>query len=125
MAAGYYAVCGLFEAVEQYQIYLVPVGNPGELIEDFEVSTHAAFYASDTPKSVRAEVEAVHAYSPILPFFADAAGFKFSFQNPITPELLDFLEQNVTAGMEAMMEGDDGSIRPFIAREKYVHLWWD
>ncbi len=130
-APGYDAVCGLFDEIdESHRLYLIPTGNPGAIVEAFGVGSHGACYSMESPEQIRAEVETIHAHSPIAPFFADAAGFKFGFRVEITPELLALIDRTLTVGQEVMMEasyeaGGSGAPSEFVARERYVHLWWD
>ncbi len=130
-APGYYAVCGALDGIDDsHRLYLIPAGDPGVVAETFGVGGHGAYYSMESPGQVRAQVEAIHAQNPIVPFFADAAGFKFGFQKEITPELLAFIDRTLTVGLEAMIEasweaGGEGEPSAFVAREKHVHLWWD
>lgn len=123
----HYAVCGWLPEDEGYKFYLVPAGDPLRLIRDFEIGSHNADDWSKTLEILVKEVRVIHAANPIIPFFADAAGFKFSFENPITDGLVELIESTATEGIEGLanIRDDKGGISDGLKLRGFLHLWWD
>ncbi len=115
---GYFTICGWLPGDEQHQLYLVPDHDPVQVARDFEVGVHG-----DEQQEAIEQIMLVQNQNPIVPFFADPAGFKFKFRKPITQEFVSFLEATLSAGVDEQMLNEDGE---FNVRETgFVHLWWD
>ena len=117
-AKGYVAVCGCLPDDEQHRLYLVPDHDPVQVARQFEVGSHG-----DEHQQAVEQVVLVHEQNPIVPFFADSAGFKFKFTKPITDEFMHFLDATLHAGMDEQMMNDDGELN--VRETGFVHLWWD
>ena len=105
-------------------MYRIESDDPLEIIKAFDVGSHAIdSYGIDALPKVLEEMAQAHASNPIVPFFADPAGLKCTFERPLTDEFVDFLESNVTEGCEAY--ADEGYLGPTVLREKCLRLWWD
>jgi hypothetical protein len=124
LAKGYFAVCGLLEREAGYRLFLAPSNDVVAVVRVFGVGKHAA--EDDPEASARAlqQVAAVQKRCALLPFFADAAGFKARLAEPVTDDLISFLEDTLTDA-EPMMDDDDGSIATYVRKQKGIHLWWD
>ena len=116
--AGYFAICGCLPGDEQHRLYLVPDHDPVQVARDFEVGAHG-----DEQQEAIEQLTLVHEQNPIVPFFADDAGFKFKFRKPITEEFASFLETTLSAGVDEQMLNDDGELN--VRETGFVHLWWD
>jgi len=84
----------------------------------FEVGAH-----SDEQQKTIEQIILVNEQNPIVPFFADPAGFKFKFRNSITDDLVSFLEATLSAGMDEQMINEDGELN--VRETGFVHLWRD
>jgi len=120
---GYFAVCGLLEEEDGYRLFLAPSNDAVAVARVFGVGKHGADYDPEGHSRAMQEIENVHRQSPIIPFFADTAGFKARFSEAVTDELITFLGSNLTDA-EPMMD-DEGSIEEYVKRQKGIHLWWD
>ena len=69
------------------------------------------------------ELTLIHRENPIVPFFADPAGFKFKFRKPLTEEFLEFLDATLSAGVDEQMLDENGE--DLVRKTGIVHLWWD
>lgn len=65
----------------------------------------------------------VHARNPIVPFFADSAGLKCTFEQSLQEDFAEFLDAVITEGTQVYAE--EGYIAPVVMREGFLHLWWD
>ncbi len=121
---GYFAVCGLLHGERGYRLFLAPSNDAVAVARVFEIGEHAADYDPEGQARALREIAAVQEQNPLIPFFADAAGFKARFANPITEELTAFLESTLSDA-EPMMDDEDGSITEYVRTQKGIHLWWD
>jgi len=118
LAKGFYCVCGAVGG-EGHRLYLVPQRGVRYIIETFEVGSKDGI----EPESVYSEISEADASNPLIPYFADGAGLKAKFSEPVTDELLTVLDESLSS-VEPMMD-DDGEIRPYIKKQNGIHLWWD
>jgi hypothetical protein len=119
-----YFICGALPDDTRHVLYRIETDDPLEIIKACEVGSHAeASYGENALPVVLGEMAKVHARNPIIPFFADAAGLKCTFEQQLTDEFADFLESTITEGCEAY--ADDGYIAPAVMRDKFLQLWWD
>jgi len=118
-----YFVCGFLPDDTQYALYRIETRDPLVIVQDFEVGSHAPYSKEDVPTTVLAQLALVHASNPIVPFFADSAGLKCTFERPLTEEFAELLDSTITEGVE--IYADEGYIGPVVMREKILHLWWD
>jgi hypothetical protein len=121
---GYFAVCGLLNQESSYRLFLAPSDDVVAVARVFEVGTHAADYDPEGHARALREIAIVQERSPMIPFFADAAGFKARFVGSVTEELITFLEGTLSDSVP-MMDADDGSITKYVRTQKGIHLWWD
>jgi hypothetical protein len=124
MKKGYFSVCGLLDEESGYRIFLAPSSDVVAVIRVFEVGKHAADFDPDGHDLAVREIEAVQERCPLIPFFADSAGFKARFAGAVSEELITFLE-TALSNAEPMMDDDDGSIADYVRTQKGIHLWWD
>lgn len=121
-----YFVCGRLQGDSQHFLYRVEIGDPIEIIKAFQVGTHAAeSYGEDAHPAVLEQMTQVHARNPIVPFFADPAGLKCTFEKPLSQDFAKFLDSVITEGVEAYADEDEGYIAPVVMREGLLRLWWD
>ena len=119
-----YFVCGLLPDDTQLHLYRIETRDPLDIIKACEVGTQAALsYGKDAHPTVLKEMALVQARNPIVPFFADLAGFKCTFEQPVSEEFAEFLDSVITEGSEAY--ADEGYIAPVVMRTKFLQLWWD
>lgn len=119
-----YFVCGRLSDESQHVLYRVETRDPLTIISAFQVGTHAELsYGADAHPAVMEQMASVHARNPIVPFFADAAGFKCMFEQPLQKDFAEFLDSTITEGVE--IYADEGCIGPVVMREGFLHLWWD
>ena len=117
-ARGYFAIYGCLPGDGRHRLYLAPEQDPVQVVRDFEVGAHG-----DEHQEAVEQIAMIQEQNPILPFFADSAGFKFKFRKPITEEFLHFLEATLSVGIDEPMMNEDGQLNE---RETgFVHLWWD
>ena len=121
---GYFAVCGTLNREPGYRLFLAPSNDVVSVARIFGVGRHAADYDPEAHARALREIAAVQKRSFLIPFFADAAGFKARFTEPVTDELITFIERTLS-DVEPMMDDDDGSITKYLKSEKGIHLWWD
>ena len=124
MKKGYFSVCGLLAEESGYRIFLVPSSDVVAVVRVFEVGKHAADYDPDAHELALREIAAVQERYPLIPFFADSAGFKARFAGLVSEELIAFLE-TALSNAEPMMDEDDGSIADYVRTQKGIHVWWD
>jgi hypothetical protein len=117
-ARGYFAICGCLPGDEQHRLYLVPEHDPVQVARDFEVGAQG-----DEQKEAIEQIKLVQKQNPIVPFFADSAGFKFKFRKPITEGFVTFLEATLSVGVDEQMLNEDGELN--VRETEFVHLWWD
>jgi hypothetical protein len=121
-----YHVCGLLTGDSQHWLYRVETGDPIEIVRTFEVGTHAEIsYGESALPKVLQQMMLVHARNPIVPFFADPAGLKCTFEQPLSAEFADFLESVINEGVEAYADEEEGYVGPAVLREGILRLWWD
>jgi len=121
---GYFSVCGLLEGEHGYRLFLAPSNNVLTILKVFHVGSHAGFYDPDGHARALREVEMVHKRYPLIPYFADSAGFKARFTAEITTDLIHFLEDGLS-DVEPMMDAKNGSIADYVKKHQGIHLWWD
>ncbi len=117
-AKGYFALCGWLAGDEEHRIFLVPDDDPIRVARDFEVGAHGG-----EERETIQELSLIHRENPIVPFFADPAGFKFKFRKPLTDEFLQFLDATLSAGVDEQMLDENGE--DMVRKTGIVHLWWD
>lgn len=115
-----WVICGAF-GFEDHALYLVPAGDPVEIARAFDVGTHDGARDHDYTLLV---IRELHLRNPMIPFFADCAGFKCFFENPFDDAFLKFVDRTVVVGTAAMAD-QFGSHRSFLLDNGYLHLWWD
>jgi len=120
---GTYFVCGHLADDNRHHLYRIETGDALEIVRAFRVGTHAASYVPGANSEVIEELALVHSRNPIVPFFADVAGLKCTFERPIEREFADFLDDVIAGGIEAY--ADEGCIAPIVMRDGYLQLWWD
>jgi hypothetical protein len=121
-----YFVCGMLPDDTRHGLYRIETRDTIEIIRAFQVGTHAEIsYGVDEHPAVLEQMTKVHAYNPIVPFFADCAGLKCTFERTLTQEFGDFLESTITVGDEIYGASDEGVLGPVVVREGFLHLWWD
>ena len=119
-----YFVCGFLPDDAQHFLYCVETRDPLDIVRAFQVGTHAELsYGEDAHPAVLGQMALVHARNPILPFFADAAGLKCTFEQPLREDFAEFLDSTITEGVDVYAE--EGYIGPVVMRERLLHLWWD
>jgi hypothetical protein len=119
-----YFVCGALPCDDFHSLYRVETRDPLDIVRAFQVGTHAELsYGEDAHPAVLDQMAAVHARNPIVPFFADAAGFKCTFERPVGKEFAEFLDSAICEGAEAY--ADEGYVGPVVMREGILRLWWD
>lgn len=119
-----YFVCGFLPDDSQHMLYRIETRDPLDIVREFEVGSHAELsYGENALPTVLEEMTLVHARNPIVPFFADAAGLKCTFERLLTEEFGEFLDSTITEGIEVY--GDAGCIGPVVMEEGFLHLWWD
>jgi hypothetical protein len=119
-----YFVCGCLPDDAGHRLYQIETPDPLEIIQAFEVGARAELsYGENVLPAVLEQMAAVHSHNPIVPFFADAAGLKCTFEEPITEEFGDFLDSMISEGGE--IYEDEGSIGVVVQETKFLHLWWD
>ena len=119
-----YFVCGARPGDGPHRLYRVETRDPLDIVRAFQVGTHAALsYGVDAHPTVLKEMAMVHARNPVVPFFADAAGLKCTFEQPVREDFAEFLESAISEGVEAYAE--EGYIAPLVLREGMLRLWWD
>ena len=117
-ARGYFAICGCIPGGDKHRLYLVPDHDPVQLARDFGVGA----LGGEQGEAIE-QIELVHKQNPIVPFFADQAGFKFKFRRAITDEFVKFLETTLLAGVDEQMLNEDGELN--VRETGLVRLWWD
>jgi hypothetical protein len=127
-----YFVCGMLPYARSPKLYRITTHDPLDVIREFEVGSHAEMsYGENANPAVLEQMALVHARNPIVPFFADSAGFKCTFEKPLTVEFGEFLDETIEEGAEAYLSGYEGYeevgwlIGPLVIRDGFLHLWWD
>ena len=126
--AGMYFVCALLpDEDKEHHLYRVETDNPLEILESCEVGSHGAESYGDSliPSKVLDQLIVVHARNPIVPFFADPAGFKCGFEKPLSEEFAAFLDEAIFEGVEAYADEEEGLVSVAVLREGCLRLWWD
>jgi hypothetical protein len=119
-----YFVCGLLPDDAQHLLYRVETNDPLGIVSAFQVGTHAELsYGEDAHPAVLEQIALVHARNPIVPFFADSAGLKCTFEQPLRKDFAEFLDSTIREGVEVY--ANEGYIAPVVMREGFLHLWWD
>src|SRR4029453_7146317 len=107
-----------------YRLFLAPSNNVLAVLKAFDVGSHGGFYDPAGPARALREIETVHKRYPLIPYFADSAGFKARFTTEVTAELISFLE-DALSDVEPMMDSNSGSIGEYVRKHQGIHLWWD
>ena len=122
-----YFVCGSLNDDRGLILYRIETRNPLDIVREFEVGLHQG--STDVVAMVLEEMAQIHARNPIVPYFADAAGLKCTFELPLTKQFGKFLDATLTEGLEIMVEiaweNDEDEIGPIVRRTKCLELWWD
>jgi hypothetical protein len=122
-----YFVCGSLADDRGYILYRIETHNPLDVVRGFEVGSHQG--SDDVVATVLEEMALVHAQNPIVPFFADSAGLKCTFDLALTEQFGEFLDTALTEGLEIMVEdaweNDEDGIGQGVRRTKCLELWWD
>ena len=119
-----YFVCGLLPDDSRYYLYRIETLDPLDIVRAFQVGTHAEIsYGVDAHPAVLEQMALVHTRNPIVPFFADSAGLRCTFERPVCEDFADFLDATIMEGFEAYEE--EGCIGKVVMREGFLHLWWD
>lgn len=119
-----YFVCGLLPDDSRYHMYRIETLDPLDIVRDFQVGTHAEIsYGVDAHPAVLEQMALVHARNPIVPFLADSAGLKCTFERQVCEDFADFLDATIMEGFEAYEEA--GCIGIVVMSEGFLHLWWD
>jgi hypothetical protein len=117
-------VCGALPDDGPHSLYRIETRDPLDITRDFQVGTHAELsYGEDAHPAGLEQMAMVHARKPIVPFFADDAGLKCTFEQPLREDFAEYLESVITEGVEAY--ADEGYIAPVVMREGVLRLWWD
>jgi hypothetical protein len=107
------------------RLYRIETSDPIAIARACEVGRHGELSYGTSPENLWEELGLIHAQNPIVPFFADEAGFQFEFENPVIDEFAAFLSRTLTDGFEAYAGEDDGDLGDFVRRDGYLRLWWD
>ena len=119
-----YFVCGFLSDDQQHMLYRIETRNPLDILREFEVGSHAELsYGENALPMVLEQMALLHSQNAIVPYFADAAGLKCTFEGPLTEEFAEFLDSTISEGVE--IYADAGHVGPVVIREKFLHLWWD
>ena len=119
-----YFVCGLRQDDSTHMLYRIETSDPLEIVREFEVGSHCD-YIPDIGSKVLQELAVVHERNPLVPFFADAAGFKCTFEIPLDDDFAEFLDSSVGEGLEIYAQSDDGEFGSVVLKSGFLHLWWD
>ncbi|MDB2673405.1 hypothetical protein N9Y81_00475 [Akkermansiaceae bacterium] len=123
----HFSVCGWLDNDEHHQIYLIPRGSLSDVTEGFNTQMSLVMLGK------------VDALVPVVPYYADPRGFKFTFGETVDrkmgKKILDCLD---TVAVMAMCEVDflseeidDASSDPsetildFIVSKQRVELYWE
>lgn len=121
-----YFVFGWLRDDAEPALFRIETNNPLEIIHAFEVGARAAeTYGVDVRKAVLEQIAVVHAQNPIVPFFADEAGLKCTFEGPLTSEFAEFLNEAIVEGAEAYVDEEEMDIGTAVLRDGFLQLWWD
>jgi hypothetical protein len=119
-----YYVCGLRNDDSPHALYRIETADPLEIVKGFKVGSHCDYIPNIESKVLR-ELAKVHERNPLIPYFADAAGFKCTFEQALTADFAQLLDSTITEGLEIYSESDEGEFGSIVIKEGFLHLWWD
>jgi hypothetical protein len=129
---------GMREGDESHRLYDVPAtASFGDIARAFRVGSHGAnsygFDETETIEMVARKLDVIQGIAPGRVLFADAAGFKVRFSDPVSTDdylLIEALfpeEEVMQAGLDGYISRWTGEGHPLapLCGSDLLHLWWD
>jgi hypothetical protein len=123
LSQGYFAISGWLNEDSGHRVYLAPSDDVIAVANAFDVGGHAEHDKNARERALM-QIRETDQKNPLLPYFADTAGFKARFSQQLTEDMITFM-LGILTDVEPMIDEEQGTAERYLREQHAIHLWWD